>query len=195
MKMGRSPLSPVLILVLCMAAGAWGQTLLDPISRACRGMADANQAKALSRNEYPAGGLLMVLASVPAGVKGFFKFYLCLDDDAGQEECLNKKSLQLADGSGDTFDLSKVVKEGSYEIPLTIPDDVTCDTCSVQWHVEVEDCGDNAGCSLISQDSCFDVKIRQAKKEEKRFFRMIFGAVKAIGKGIHHLVKKKRRRG
>lgn len=34
--------------------------------------------------------LLMVLASVPAGVKGYFKFYLCLDDDAGREECLNK---------------------------------------------------------------------------------------------------------
>ncbi|XP_027214893.2 uncharacterized protein [Penaeus vannamei] len=187
--MGRSPLSPVLILVLCMAAGAWGQTLLDPISRACRGMTVGNQAKALSRNEYPAGGLLMVLASVPAGVKGFFKFYLCLDDDAGQEECLNKKSLQLADGSGDTFDLSKVVKEGSYEIPLTIPDDVTCDTCSVQWHVEVEDCGDNAGCSLISQDSCFDVKIRQAKKEEKRLYGLIFSAVKAIGGGIGALIK------
>ncbi|XP_063596560.1 uncharacterized protein LOC134773301 [Penaeus indicus] len=188
--MGRLPVTPVLILVLSMAAGAWSQVLLDPVSRECRGMADRAQLKALTRNEYPAGGLLMVLASVPAGVKGYFKFYLCLNDDAGREECLNKVSLQLADGSGDTFDLSKVGKAGSYEIPLTIPDDVTCDTCSVQWHVEVEDCGDNAGCSVTSQDSCFDVKIRQAKKEEKRLFGLIFGAVRAIGSGIRGLIRR-----
>ncbi|XP_037797422.1 uncharacterized protein LOC119592611 [Penaeus monodon] len=188
--MGRLAVTPVLVLVLSMAAGAWSQILLDPVSRECRGMAGSAKLNAVSRNEYPAGGLLMVLASVPAGVKGYFKFYLCLDDDAGREECLNKKSLQLADASGDTFDLSKVVKAGSYEIPLTIPDDVTCDTCSVQWHVEVEDCGNNESCSLTSQDSCFDIKIRQAKKEEKRLFGLIFGAARAIGGGIHSLIRK-----
>nr|ADW10719.1 K9 [Penaeus chinensis] len=189
--MGRSPVTPVLILALSMAAGAWSQVLLDPISRECRGMAAGAQQTALIRNEYPAGGLLMVLASVPAGVKGYFKFYLCLDDDAGQEECLNKVSLPLADASGDTFDLSKVGKAGSYEIPLTIPDDVTCDSCSVQWHVEVQDCGDNTGCSVTSQDSCFDVKIRQAKKEEKRLFGLIFGAVRAAVGGIRSLVRRR----
>ncbi|XP_042877157.1 uncharacterized protein LOC122256493 [Penaeus japonicus] len=191
--MNRSTVIPVLILALSMAAGAWGQSLLHPPSRECRGPAGGAGQEPQVRNEYPAGGFMMVLASVPAGLKGYFKFYLCLDDgNPGQEECLNKISLQLADGSGDTFDLSKVSKSDKYEIPLIIPDDVTCDACSVQWQVETMDCGDNKDCKVASQVSCFDVKIREAKKEEKRLFGLIFSAATAIGRGIHGLIKRRR---
>lgn len=32
-----------------------------------------------------------------------------------------------------------------------------------QWQVKVEDCGDNEDCTLVNENSCFDLKIRQAK--------------------------------
>ncbi|XP_042877150.1 uncharacterized protein LOC122256485 [Penaeus japonicus] len=168
--MGRS-LGNLTLVILLFMRGSWGQTLIDPPSRECRGMINGDVQTSVTRNEYPAGGFLMVLASIPAGLTGSFEFYLCLNDDGSAgEECLSKIPLQLGDGSGVTFDLSKVTTSNKYEIPLILPDDVTCDTCSVQWQVKVEDCGDNEDCTLVNENSCFDLKIRQAKEEEKRIF-------------------------
>lgn len=45
---------------------------------------------------------------------------------------VNRVPLQLGDGSGTIYDLSKVPSADKYEIPVILPDDVTCVTCTLQ---------------------------------------------------------------
>ena len=40
--------------------------------------------------------------------------------------------LQLADGSGTSYSLQKVPRTDNYEIPVLLPDDITCPTCTLQ---------------------------------------------------------------
>lgn len=44
----------------------------------------------------------------------------------------NRVPLQLADGSGSSFDLQGVTVSNNYEIPVILPDDVTCPICTLQ---------------------------------------------------------------
>ncbi|KAG0713266.1 hypothetical protein GWK47_016581 [Chionoecetes opilio] len=122
------------LLLLAVAGGGWCQTqLLDPEPRPCRTQ-DAAAAAALSqgrRNEYPAGGVLMVLAKVAAGLFGSLEVYLCPEGDA-QVECRDRVPLQLADGSGTRYSLHDVPRTDNYEIAVLLPDDITCPTCTLQ---------------------------------------------------------------
>ncbi|XP_063602452.1 uncharacterized protein LOC134778535 isoform X2 [Penaeus indicus] len=115
-------------------------------------------------NEYPAGGILMTLAQIPADVKGTFEFYLCPEEgNTQQEECLIRIPLQLADGSGTQFRMEKIQKEDSYQIPLMLPDEVTCDDCVLQWRVVSEICQDASDCDIVDEIFCADVNIREVK--------------------------------
>ena len=40
--------------------------------------------------------------------------------------------LQLADGSGTSYNLQKVPRTDNYEIPVILPDDITCPACTLQ---------------------------------------------------------------
>lgn len=170
-----------LLFVLAVAGGGWGQTLLDPEPRACRTRDDAAvSAEAADelyqgrRNEYPAGGVLMVLAKVPAGLFGSLEVYLCPDGEA-EEECLDRVPLQLADGSGTSFDLQKVAVADKYEVPVILPDGVTCPTCTLQMRVVSRGCEDEAECPPTEEVTCANLTVREIKSSEKRLFGLLAG--------------------
>jgi len=60
-------------------------------------------------------------------------------NDATQE-CLNKHTLQLADGSGTRLTVPR--GQMDFKIKLKLPDDVTCEHCMLQWDWY---CGNNWG--------------------------------------------------
>ena len=69
--------------------------------------------------------------------------------------CPNRVPLQLADGSGTSFDLQKVPRTDRYEIPVILPDDITCPTCTLQvsqGQVFTESCLGHAGQSFINTE-------------------------------------------
>ncbi|CAL4190481.1 unnamed protein product, partial [Meganyctiphanes norvegica] len=107
----------LLIVASMFVMTSFGQQLLDPPPRQCRTLgtnigsdedvSDEASVEGPTRNEYPAGGSMMVLALIPDGLTGVFEFYLCppepeLGDQ--QEECLVKVPLMLGDRSGTQFD-------------------------------------------------------------------------------------------
>ncbi|XP_068219350.1 uncharacterized protein [Palaemon carinicauda] len=184
--MATSPRAILLLtLVIYMFSGpVTAQNLLDPIPRPCRNLAggeDPTSDVEVQRNEYPSGGTMMVLAQVPGGTKGVFEFYLCLEDGNTQdEECLDRQPLQLADGSGPSFDMSKVPASGNFEIPIIIPDNVSCEKCTLQWRVLVEQCIEAENCQLMDQEFCSDISVREIKGEDKRIFGFLIGALTAF---------------
>nr|XP_027232256.1 uncharacterized protein LOC113823767 [Penaeus vannamei] len=148
-----------LVFTLALLGGSCSaQSLLDPIPRQCRNLGDVevdSYTKSPARmNEYPAGGILMTLARIPADLKGTFEFYLCPEEgNTQQEECLFRIPLQLAD-------VRDAVQDGpdprgdSYEIPLMLPDEVTCDDCVLQWRVVTENCQDVSDCDIVDETFC-----------------------------------------
>nr|XP_045619674.1 uncharacterized protein LOC123771260 [Procambarus clarkii] len=169
-----------LFLLSVVTCGCVGQTLIDPIPRPCRSLGSpvSWQARPSDKhNEYPSGGLLMALASIPSGVEGVFEFYLCPEEvNSQEEECLERLPLQLADGSGTTFNLSTVTRADKYEIPIVLPDDTTCELCTLQWHLVMKECEDE-DCTIVDRVFCSDVTIREAKDSEKRVFGLLFNII------------------
>lgn len=172
-----------LVFTLALLGGSCSaQSLLDPIPRQCRNLGDVevdSYTKSPARmNEYPAGGILMTLARIPADLKGTFEFYLCPEEgNTQQEECLIRIPLQLADGSGTQFKMDQIREADSYEIPLMLPDEVTCDDCVLQWRVVTENCQDVSDCDIVDETFCADVNIREVKENDKRFFHLLFNAL------------------
>ncbi|XP_063881352.1 uncharacterized protein LOC135111691 isoform X1 [Scylla paramamosain] len=157
----------LLLLLLTVAGGSWCQTLLlDPEPRPCRTQDNATARAVLSqgrRNEYPAGGVLMLLAKMPAGLFGSLQVFLCPDSDA-EVECEDRVPLELADGSGTSYSLQKVPRTDRYEIPVILPDDITCPACTLQVRVLTRDCADEevveAPCPEKEVTFCSDITIR-----------------------------------
>lgn len=48
------------------------------------------------------------------------------------ECCAHRVPLQLADGSGTSFDLQQITATDDYEMPVILPDGVTCPFCTLQ---------------------------------------------------------------
>ncbi|XP_042884736.1 uncharacterized protein LOC122261273 [Penaeus japonicus] len=170
------------VFTLALLGGTSAQRLLDPIPRQCRNLGDPEESsEAISpvrMNEYPAGGILMTLAQIPADIKGTFEFYLCPEEgNSQQEECLIRIPLQLADGSGTQFKMENIEKTDKYQIPLMLPDEITCDDCVLQWRVVREDCKTASDCSLMDDTFCADINIREVKENDKRFFHLLLGAL------------------
>ncbi|CAL4078483.1 unnamed protein product [Meganyctiphanes norvegica] len=191
----------VLRLLLIVAAmfvmTSLGQQLLDPPPRQCRTLGtnigseedvsdEVSVEAGATRNEYPAGGSMMVLALIPDGLTGVFEFYLCpLEPELGdqQEECLVKVPLVLGDRSGTQFDLSKVEKTDKYEIPIWLPEDLPSDNYTLMWRVVVTECDDDYSgetCVLKDDSFCTDVQIRDVKVREKRLFSMLISLASGI---------------
>ncbi|XP_066973520.1 uncharacterized protein [Macrobrachium rosenbergii] len=176
-------------LLLCLilysiSSRVTAQNLLDPIPRPCRSLAGGPSPPSdveVKRNEYPAGGTMMVLAQVPGGIKGIFEFYLCLEDGNSQdEECLVRQPLQLADGSGTKFDMSTIPEPGNFEIPVVIPDNVSCEKCTLQWRVLVEECPSDMNCQVMDEEFCADISVREIKVRDKRIFGILFSVLSAF---------------
>ncbi|XP_063881644.1 uncharacterized protein LOC135111865 [Scylla paramamosain] len=163
-----TPRCAALLLLLTVAGGGWCQTLLlDPAPRACRTQDNAAAGAVLSqgrRNEYPAGGVLMLLAKVPAGLFGSLQVFLCPDSDA-EVECEDRVPLELADGSGTSYSLQKVPRTDRYEIPVILSNHITCPACTLQVRVLTRDCAEavEAPCPEKEVTFCSDITIRDIK--------------------------------
>ncbi|KAG0713265.1 hypothetical protein GWK47_016580 [Chionoecetes opilio] len=179
------PRCTALFLLLAVAGGGWCQTqLLDPEPRPCRTQ-DAAAAAALSqgrRNEYPAGGVLMVLAKVAAGLFGSLEVYLCPEGDA-QVECRDRVPLQLADGSGTRYSLHDVPRTDNYEIAVLLPDDITCPTCTLQLRVLTRACARHHACPTTEYAFCADIAVRKIKEQDKRIFAFLGSLLGSIFSG------------
>ncbi|ODM94570.1 hypothetical protein Ocin01_12109 [Orchesella cincta] len=102
--------------------------------------------------------------------KGWFEFKLCSKEDTAShldQACFDEHPLELADGSGTKY---KVPIEGGYyyaEYNLTLPKEVTCEHCVIQWHYETGNswgnCTDGFGALGCGQHEnfrgCSDVTI------------------------------------
>ncbi|KAK4296913.1 hypothetical protein Pmani_030624 [Petrolisthes manimaculis] len=150
-----------LLLLLMLGGLCGGQFMVDPITRPCNDMVSTwghvrvtirnggNEGKTdeaevtarASKNTYVAGGVMAALVSMPADLSGFFEFYLCPEEgNTAQEECLFRLPLQLADGSGIRYHLADVPDKKLHEVLLILPDEVTCDTCTLQLRVVMKKC-------------------------------------------------------
>ncbi|XP_045115756.1 uncharacterized protein LOC123507166 [Portunus trituberculatus] len=186
-----TPRCSALLILLMVAGGSWCQTkLLDPEPRFCRTQDNASAILSPGRrNEYPAGGVLMVLAKVPAGLFGTLQVFLCPDGES-EVECEDRVPLQLADGSGNSYSLQKVPRTDNYEIPVILPDNITCQVCTLQLRVLTRDCADEEGvegeeapCTAEVVTFCSDITVRDIKEQEKRIFAFLGSLLgKFIGK-------------
>ncbi|ROT72998.1 chitin binding-like protein [Penaeus vannamei] len=117
---------------LLVVGVASAQILVSPESRQCRDLAAMDEAIPESNlKEYTAGEVMEVKATLPQAESGVFEFYLCPETDPGDEECLVKMPLNIAGGMGKKFDLAKIPKTDDYTIPLEVPQDVTCERCTL----------------------------------------------------------------
>ena len=69
--------------------------------------------------------------------------------------CPHRVPLQMADGSGTSYSLQKVPRTDKYEIPVILPDDITCPACTLQVspaQVLLESRPARAGHSLTNSD-------------------------------------------
>ncbi|KAK3866169.1 hypothetical protein Pcinc_028285 [Petrolisthes cinctipes] len=134
----------LLLLMLWVIGLCGGQVMVDPITRPCHDLGKTDGAEVAARvsiNTYVAGGVMAALVSLPADLSGFFEFYLCPEEgNTAQEECLVRLPLQLADGSGARYDLADVPDKKLHEVLLILPDEVTCDTCTLQLRVVMKKC-------------------------------------------------------
>ncbi|CAL8087627.1 unnamed protein product [Orchesella dallaii] len=88
---------------------------------------------------YRSGDVIPIEVELTTSHKGYFQFRLCAKDDADShrdQNCFDEHLLELADGSGTNY---KIPIEGGYyyaDYNLTLPKDVTCEHCVLQWHYE-----------------------------------------------------------
>lgn len=179
-------------LYLLVVGVASAQILVSPESRQCRDLAAMDEAIPESNlKEYTAGEVMEVKATLPQAESGVFEFYLCPETDPGDEECLVKMPLNIAGGMGKKFDLAKIPKTDDYTIPLEVPQDVTCERCTLLWMLIQNFCPEDASepCVSTTATMCADISIVEKKKQEKRdfgdFFKGVFQhAVNGAARGI-----------
>ncbi|KAK3882921.1 hypothetical protein Pcinc_012714 [Petrolisthes cinctipes] len=142
----------LLLLMLWVIGLCGGQVMVDPITRPCHDL------------------VMAALVSLPTDLSGFFEFYLCPEEgNTAQEECLVRLPLQLADGSGTRYDLTDVPDKKLHEVLLILPDEVTCDTCTLQLRVVMKKCtggGRQLDNGLVINDG-EDVTIEMKEEEEE----------------------------
>lgn len=82
---------------------------------------------------YEKGSVIPITVRLETPHDGYFTFQLCnLDQSKEVDECF--KPLKFADGS-DKF--GPVTEEKDYKMQLQLPEDVTCQQCSLRWHYRV----------------------------------------------------------
>ncbi|KAK2165238.1 hypothetical protein LSH36_53g07025 [Paralvinella palmiformis] len=84
---------------------------------------------------YDVGSTITVIVQITASHLGYFEFRLCPVNNpkiAATWQCLNKYLLQLADGSGTRY---YVTRHGpfNYQINLKLPPGLNCTQCVLQW--------------------------------------------------------------
>ncbi|KAK8733026.1 hypothetical protein OTU49_006717, partial [Cherax quadricarinatus] len=140
--------------------------------------------------------VMLVRAHVPHVEKGTFEFYLCPRTNPTDEECLVRWPLDISGVEGRQYQMTRSIKGGEYEIPVVLPNGVTCDSCTLQWTLVTEQCapedaeeGRDPDCSVQRTTLCSDISIVETKRRQKRgwdflqgvFGKAIEGAARTIG--------------
>uniref|UniRef100_T1JL38 Chitin-binding type-4 domain-containing protein n=1 Tax=Strigamia maritima TaxID=126957 RepID=T1JL38_STRMM len=85
---------------------------------------------------YQQGQTIDILLQITANHRGFFQFSLCPNADNKTEvtqECLDSHILDI-EGHGKKYNISSPDQTLEVELKLTLPEDVKCDHCVLQWH-------------------------------------------------------------
>ncbi|KAK4300474.1 hypothetical protein Pmani_027325 [Petrolisthes manimaculis] len=157
-------LTYLVVVVVAMMCPARGQVLLYPPSRHCYEMGYVPEVgrPALPLPVFPAGEMMWVQAEVPGeGREGMFQFYLCPSARGDQQDCLIKIPVKIGGGS-EVFDLSLLSDKGPYTIPIQLPSDLTCSTCTLMWEVVRRGCEEGEDpCFEERTTTCVDISVTE----------------------------------
>ncbi|ESP04946.1 hypothetical protein LOTGIDRAFT_156189 [Lottia gigantea] len=105
--------------------------------------AGGRYANGIISGSYVSGQVIRVSIQITANHRGYFVFKVCPNNDVNRmatHECLDEYALELADGSGTKYYIDD--RLGNYDIDLTLPEDLVCSQCVLQWMYR---CGNNHG--------------------------------------------------
>ncbi|CAL8109433.1 unnamed protein product [Orchesella dallaii] len=100
----------------------------------------------ISRN-YTQGQNITSVVELTFGHLGHFEFRLCKLQDSAQteaEDCFDQYLLSLADGSGTKFPVPDLGAHW-YRVDLTLPEELECEHCVLQWHYVAGNSWGNCG--------------------------------------------------
>ncbi|XP_059160368.1 uncharacterized protein LOC131943958 isoform X2 [Physella acuta] len=92
-------------------------------------------ATGIVTRSYTQGQRATFKVDLTANHKGYFEFKICPTNNPGvrtTQECLNRYTLQLADGSGTRY----MIRDEDikiHSIDVVLPRDLTCSLCVLQW--------------------------------------------------------------
>lgn len=124
---------------------------------------------------YQEGQVMNVTVDITANHLGHFEARICPDPEIdATQECLDMHRLNMADGSGNVFNISSDV--GLYNMLVQLPTGLTCDHCVFQWRYVsgnnwgvCEDGTGALGCGPQEEfRACADVSISSAKSFRTR---------------------------
>ncbi|XP_035217513.1 uncharacterized protein LOC118190844 [Stegodyphus dumicola] len=118
---------------------------------------------------YTVGQEIETTVDLTANHLGYFEFRICPNNNTNkivEQDCLDKYPLQLADGTGTRYYVTKE-QMGLIHVPLKLPRDLRCSHCVLQWQYRGENnwgkCSDgtyNLGCGPQETfRACADVSI------------------------------------
>jgi len=83
---------------------------------------------------YKAGQTIEVVTNIVANHMGYMTYKVCPFQEGVEvtQECLDKYPLELADGSGTSYDLGR--QKGPVKVQVKLPPGLTCERCVFQWH-------------------------------------------------------------
>ncbi|XP_045618975.1 uncharacterized protein [Procambarus clarkii] len=176
-----------LVLLLLTVGTAWAQLLISPPSRNCHELGAVSEDPEADRPlpEYVAGEEMLIHAQVPHVEAGVFEFYLCPKTGPKDEDCLMRWPLEISGVEGGQYKMDTVTQGGEYTIPVIIPGDFTCVSCTLQWTLVTENCAAEGGedtrgssCTALRTTLCSDISIVEPRRRQKRswdFVKSVFG--------------------
>ena len=91
--------------------------------------------------QYQQGQTIQVTVDLTAQHKGWFEFRICPTNNPktiATHACLDQYLLPLSDGSGTR--LNGIAASQIYVVSLTLPADLTCSQCVLQWKYHTGQC-------------------------------------------------------
>lgn len=155
----------------------------DPVNSTRENEAGGKYAQGIITRHYRKGQVITVDVELTANHYGYMTFKLCPNNNihkAITEECLNRYTLQMADGSGPKYTL-RTLRKGHYKIDLKLPEGLSCSQCVLQW---VYHSGNNwndgcLGCGVREKFyACSDIAISDGSAPSAR-------STQRPGQGVH----------
>ncbi|OWF44011.1 Zonadhesin [Mizuhopecten yessoensis] len=106
----------------------------DPYNGKRKNEAGGRYATGMITRKYSEGQIIDLDVEVTANHMGWFEFRVCPNNNvkkAATQECLDQHKLQLADGSGTKYYITRAV--GHFNMKYRLPFGLTCTQCVLQW--------------------------------------------------------------